>query len=142
MVFNCIHNKICDTVNKYAPVKEKIVQMRKFKSESWITNGIKRTSRTLKSLYKKTLEIGNDQQTCETYVLYRNCLNHIKRSCKFQYFQSKCLQYKSNTKKLWELINKSIGKTSNKTCIIDKIKVETVAYVEPNDIVNELCNYY
>ena len=59
-----------------------------------------------------------------------------------QYFQSKCNQYKNNTKKLWELINKSIGKTSNKNCIIDKIKVGNVELVEPKEIANELCNYY
>ena len=56
-----------------------------------------------------------------------------------QYYQSKCNQYKNNTKKLWELINKNIGKTSNKNCIIDKIRVDNV---EPKEIANELCNYY
>ena len=59
-----------------------------------------------------------------------------------QYFQSKCNQYKNNTKKLWELINKSIGKASNKNCIIDKIRVGNVEHVEPKEIANELCSYY
>ena len=59
-----------------------------------------------------------------------------------QYFQNKCNQYKNNTKKLWELINRSIGKTSNKNCIIDKIKVGSVEHVEPKEIANELCKYY
>ena len=141
-VFNCIHNKICDSVNRHAPLKEHTVKLRKFKSESWITKGIKRSSRVLKNLYKKTLKEGCDDQTRETYILYRNCLNRIKRTCKMQYFQSKCNQYKNNTKKLWELINKSIGKTSNKNCIIDKIRVGNVEHVEPKEIANELCNYY
>ena len=74
-VFNCIHNKICDSVNRFAPLKEHIVKLRKFKSESWITNGIKRSSKVLKNLYKKTLEKGGDHQIRETYILYRNCLN-------------------------------------------------------------------
>ena len=63
--------------------------------------------------------------------------NQIKRACKIQYFQSKCHQYKNNTKKLWELINKSIGKTSNKNYIIDRIKVGNIEYAEPKDIANE-----
>ena len=74
--------------------------------------------------------------------MYRNCLNRIKRTCKIQYFHGKCNQYKNNTKKLWELINKSIGKTSNKNCIIDKIKIGNVEHVEPVEIANDLCNYY
>lgn len=114
-VFTCVHNNICDTVNMYAPMKERIVQARKFKCESWITKGIKQSSRTLKVLYKKTLEKGSCDRTREAYILFRNCLNRIKRVCKLQYFQSKCHQYKNNTRKLWELINKSVGKTSNKT---------------------------
>ena len=88
------------------------------------------------------MEKCGDQQIHETYILYRNGLNRIKRTCKVQYFQSKCCQYKNNTKKFWELINKSIGKTSNKNCIIDKIKVGNVEHVEPKEIANELCNYY
>ena len=139
-VFNCIHTNICDSVNRHAPLKEHTVKLRKFKSESWITKGIKRSSMVLKNLYKKTLKEGCDDQTRETYILYRNCLNRIKRSCKMQYCQSKCNQYKNNTKKLWELINKSIGKTSNKNCIIDKIRVGNVEHVEPKEITNELCN--
>ena len=39
--FNCIHNKICDTMNRHAPIKERSIHMLKFKSEAWITNGIK-----------------------------------------------------------------------------------------------------
>ena len=41
IVFSCIHNKICDSVNRYAPRKESTVQLQKCKSESWITNAIK-----------------------------------------------------------------------------------------------------
>ena len=43
---------------------------------------------------------------------------------------------------MWELINKSIGKTSKKNCIIDKIRVGNVEHVEPKEIANELCKYY
>ena len=141
-VFNCIHSKICASINKYAPLKERIVKIKKFKSESWITKGIKRSSIVLKNLYKKTLSTGCDDSMCKTYIMYRNCFNRVKRTCKMQYFQGKCNQYKNNTKKLWELINKSIGKTSNKNCVIDKIKVGNVEHVEPVEIANDLCKYY
>ena len=83
-IFNCIHSKICDSVNKYAPLRECIVKIKKFKSESWITKGIKRSSIVLKNLYKKTLSVGCDDLMCKTYILYRNCLNRIKRTCKMQ----------------------------------------------------------
>ena len=32
IIFNCIHNKICDSVNKHAPLREHTVKIKKFKS--------------------------------------------------------------------------------------------------------------
>ena len=55
---------------------------------------------------------------------------------------NQCQLYKNNSKTLWQLINKSIGKTSNKTCVIEKLRVGNIEFVEPKDIADELCHYY
>ena len=43
-VFNHVHNKICESVNKHAPIKEKTVNIGKPKREPWMTRGIKQSS--------------------------------------------------------------------------------------------------
>ena len=97
-VFDCVHNRICDSVNRHAPLKEKTVTGGKFKNEPWLTQGIRHSSQKLKKLYKLSLEKGSDPSVCEGYVLYRNCLNRVKIACKIQYFKSYCQTYKNNTK--------------------------------------------
>ena len=141
-LFNCVHGKICDSIDKHAPVKQKIVHEHKIKSEPWMTVGIKRSLKKLKSMYKSMLKPGATINTRETYILYRNCLNKLKRTCKVQYYKNHCKLYKRNTKKLWEIINSSMGKLSNKNCVINSLHVENVTVTNPQDIANELCNHY
>ena len=141
-LFNCVHSKICNSIEKHAPVKERIVYEHCIKSEPWMTAGIKCSSRKLKSMYKATLKPSATINTRETYKLYRNCLNKLKRNCKAQYYKNHCKLYKKNTKKLWEIINNSMGKLSNKNCIINSLRVENVTVTDPQDIANELCNHY
>ena len=141
-LFNYVHGKICDSIDKYAPVKEKIVHEHKIKSELWMTAGIKCSSKKLKSMYKAMLKPGATIDTHETYNLYRNCLNKLKRTCKVQYYKNHCKLYKKNTRRLWEIINSSMGKMCNKNCVINSLRVENVTVTDPQDIVNELCNHY
>ena len=141
-LFNCVHGKICDSIDKHAPVKEKIVHEHKIKSEPWMTAGIKCSSKKLKSMYTAMLKPGAAINTRETYNLYRNCLNKLKRTCKVQYYKNHCKLYKKNTRRLWEIINSSMGKMSNKNCVINSLRVENVTVTNPQDIANELCNHY
>ena len=93
-------------------------------------------------MYKSYLKQGSTPDAREIYVLYRNCLNKVKRNCKAQHYKSSCENYKNNTKKLWEIINHCVGKTNNKNCIIDSTGTQNVILTDPTDIANELCNHY
>ena len=141
-ITNVIHGKICDNIDKHAPLKEITVNTGKLKSEPWMTPGLKRSSQKLKKLYKLYLKQGSAPNARETYVLYRNCLNKVKRYCKAQHYKCSCENYKNNTKKLWEIINQCVGKTNNKNCIIDSIRTQNAILTDPTDIANELCNHY
>ena len=58
------------------------------------------------------------------------------------YYHEKCNAYKRNVKKLWQLINKVCGKTSNKTNIITNIKVNNIDYYSSNAICNLFGDYF
>ena len=107
-----------------------------------MTPGLKCSSQKFKKLYKSCLKQNSTPNTCETYVLYRNCLNKVKRYCKAQHYKNSCESYKNNTKKLWEIINQCVGKTNNKNCIINSIRTQKVILTDPTEIANELCNHY
>ena len=141
-ITNVIHGKICEKIDKHVPLKEITVNIGKIKSEPWMTPGLKRSSQKFKKLYKLYLKQGSTPDAHETYVLYRNCLNKVKRYCKAQHYKSSCENFKNNTKKLWEVINQCVGKTNNKNCIIDSIRTQNIILTDPTDIANELCNRY
>ena len=61
---------------------------------------------------------------------------------KISYYHTKCSEFKSNVKKLWELINKVIGKTSDKSNIISHIKVDEVEILNEKEIANEFGKYF
>ena len=88
--------------------------------------------------------IKSNVATCKSikYKEYKQCLQHIIRASKVSYYSQQCVQHKSNTKKLWELINTVIKKTPNKINIIDKLKVGEVEITEGNGIADHLNNHF
>ena len=48
----------------------------------------------------------------------------------------KSLEFKSNTKALWNVINKITNRSSNKTCIISHLEDGGISYNNPKDISN------
>ena len=57
----------------------------------------------------------NETPTSQTkYTEYNSTLQKIKWHAQKYYFKSKCAENKSNTKELWQLINKAARKISDK----------------------------
>ena len=51
--------------------------------------------------------------------------------------QEKCIQFKSNTKKLWGIINDTIHKSNNKTNVIEYLTIDGIKNYQPKQITNE-----
>ena len=51
-----------------------------------------------------------------------------------EYYRNKCIECKTNTKKLWNVINTIIGKTNKKSHTIDSIKVDNILKYTPGEI--------
>ena len=58
------------------------------------------------------------------------------------FYQNQCEQFKCNTKKLWDLINKSTSKFTDKSCIIKYIKNGDIYHSTANGISNEFTRYF
>ena len=61
---------------------------------------------------------------------------------RIDYYKNKCLEFRNNSKKLWDMINKISGKNNDKTSIIDYIKVDNIEYYDRVGITNNLCKYF
>ena len=61
-----------------------------------------------KKLYQISLKRNAPISAVNKYKEYRNLLNKLKRKCKityYKYYKYKCEEYRTNVKKLWQVIN-------------------------------------
>ena len=69
-------------------------------------------------------------------------LTKLKRITKISYYRSKCHEYKNNTKKLWNLVNSCIGKSNDKSMVIDLLKIGNLEVHDGDQIANEFGQYF
>ena len=140
--FNMFHAVVQESMNKVAPIKKvKISGKRRF-CEPWLTKGIEKSSHKKKKLYKETLKRGAPAGTIETYKNYRNAYNKLKRHAKIQYYRTRAEEYRSNTKKLWQLINSTISKNKHSGSIISSITVDGLQKSLPKAVANCFGEFY
>ena len=137
--FEYVHDTILKTVDAYVP-EQTVLRKPSKHSEPWATSGIKNSLRKQRLLYKKinTCHV----TTCNRafYKHYRNSLQRVLRASKKAYYSQQCVDFKSNTKKLWGIINKVVNKSPHKLNVIDKLKIGNVTSGNALDIVEELVN--
>ena len=76
------------------------------------------------------------------YKEYSKLLTKLKCSAKKLYYESKCEEYKSNTKKLWKVINEICSKNNDKTSAIDYLKIENLHEYNADKISNHFGKYF
>ena len=140
--FNTFHAAVQESMNKVAPIKKvKISGKRRF-CEPWLTKGIEKSSHKKNKLYKETLKREASATTIEIYKNYRNAYNKLKRQAKIQYYRTRAEEYKSNTKKLWQLINSTISKNKHSGNIILSITVDGLQKSTPKAVANCFGEFY
>ena len=92
-------------------------------------------------MYKKSLNTKSPVDI-NTYKIYRNALNRVKRASKVDYYHKECLNNKNNSKKLWQIINKISGKTVNKQNVISCLSVEKIKITESKLICQEFAKHF
>ena len=123
--FNYFHDVITSSLDKHAP-----------------SQSLKRSIKKQQTLYRKTLKSSCSDIDRTKYLNYRKILTKLKRSCKKDYYSKKCLDFKSDSKKLWRLINKAMKKTSDKTSIIDCIKTNKIMEYRGSVIRETFAEYF
>ena len=139
--FDMFHDKLMEVIDKIAPIKIKTVSRKKLIRDSWITSGLMTSLNKQRKLYRAQLGCGNTVST-HKYKDYRNLVKKLVRKSKQDYLRTKCEEYKQNGKKLWQLINKIIGKTSNKKHVINSLRIDGTIQEDSKLISNELCNFF
>ena len=138
--FNLFHQILSDIVNTHSPVVTRVIKGDRKRHDPWITGGILRSLTKQKKLYKKSRDVASGK-VIDEYKIYKATLQKIIHRSKQDYFMKKCIEYKSNTKKMWNLINSVVRKSNNKHNIIDCLRKENLVLTNENEIANEFGKY-
>ena len=76
------------------------------------------------------------------YKTYRNKLKSIIRKSRIKYLHDKCTEFRQDSRRPWHLINKMIGKASNKTHVIESIRSGNLLKYDPYSITNTFCEFF
>ena len=110
--------------------------------EPWMTPGLESAINKNKKKYKETLKLGCRQETVDKYKKRRNLLNRLKWTAMQTYYRTKCINYKNNTKKLWQVINQMISKCKNSGSIIPFLSINSIRTNNPKQIANKFGSFY
>ena len=128
-----------DIINRCIPYKECHIYRKQLRREAWLTASIKLSIDRNKKLYAKMLK---GECTKSKYSNYNKVLRKTMRLAKVQFYQNMCSEYKTQTKKLWGLINEISGKQSNKNGLIDYLKIDSVNEYNAKRISDRFAKYF
>ena len=140
--FDIFHSQLQECISRNTIEKRITIPFKQRLKEPWMTPGIKKATRKKLYLDKQTLKTKSTQKDKLKYTEYRNTLQKIIRTAKTTYYNKKCMESRSNIKRLWGIINEIIGNNGNKETTIDAIKVDNILRYNPKTIANELGNYF
>ena len=139
--FNLLHDYLTLSIDNHAP--EKMVRLLGKKSvQPWITKGLKRCISKQHKLYELSMIRPVSPQAIATYKAYKCCLQQMIRNSKRLYYSDQCNKHRSNTKRLWQLINEITKKETNKTNIVEYLTIENIKVQDSKEIANAFADYF
>ena len=87
------------------------------------------------------LEIKTEAVT-NKYKAHRNKLKGIIRKSRIKYLHDKCTEFRQDSKRLWQLVNKMIGRENNKTHVIESIRSGNLLKYDFYSITNTLFEFF
>ena len=130
------------TLDKLAPIKTFTISGKRKIKEDWMTPGILKSLKKQKLLYSSTLKQRSCDQVHKKYKEYRNQLKQIIRKRKETYYNTKCVEFKRNSKKLWNMINRISHNERDKTNLIECLKIDNIMDYNAKHIVSEFGKYF
>ena len=140
--FNKLHDIVQAGMNKFIPQKTRKCTKKGRIHEPWITKGIKKSMVKQRVLYKISISKKATDENRRKYKEYRNHLQRIKRQSKREYYQSKCKEYKKETRRLWTVINDITGRNIKKETMIQTLKVGNTITKKADEITQTFSKFF
>ena len=134
-----IHDTLTSAIDHCMPYNEHTISHKQIRREPWLSASIKISIDCNKRLYGKMLR---HECSLEKYKNYNLLLHKIIRTAKTKFYNKMCWEYKSQTKKLWGLINEISGKNNDKTGVVEYLDIDGVREYSAQRICNRFAKYF
>jgi len=131
-----------EIISRHAPEREIHIPAKQIIRNPWITPAVMKSSIHLDRLYKLQRKKPKHSQQYIEYIKYKNIYNKLKRTSKRNYFTNLLHTYKNDIKKTWKVLNRIIGKNSNKKEISETFINNGVQTSNPKLIAEGFCDYF
>ena len=135
--FKLFYNIVYDNYNKCFPIKTKYVSTKRLKN-AWLTTGLLNSIKH-KCILFKMYKLGTIPH--DTFKQYRNVLTQVVRSAKTNYYRQIFMNFKNNTKKIWQTINELKG-NSRKRNTTNSLFYDNTLFKHPTDISEAFSKYF
>lgn len=135
--FNLFHNIVNECYNKCFPIKTKFITAKRLHN-AWLSSGILNSIKHKCKLFKM-YKLGIVSH--HIFKQYRNQLTQVVRSAKTNYYRQIFINFKNNTKKIWQAINELKGNFQNKDTI-KTLQYDNKVLSDPLDISHAFSNYF
>ena len=135
--FKLFYNIVYDYYNKCFPIKTKYVSTKRLRN-AWLTNGLLNSIKHKCKLFKM-YKLGTVSH--DTFKQYRNVLTQAVRSAKNNYYRQIFINFKNNTRKIWQTINELKGNTCKRNTT-NTLMYKNTLFKHPLDISEAFNNYF
>ena len=141
IAYNEFMNLYTTEFEKTFPLRTKRKKGKFIKREPWVTQGIINSCRNKHELFKIKLS----KPTIENITKYKNynrIYNNLMRTAKKQYYSRLIEENKSNMKKMWQLLNTTIGKRNDKPIFPSHFTINNIHTSDKHTIAEEFNSYF
>ena len=110
-------------------------------SSPWITPGLLKSINKKNRLYEKFIRspsLSNERK----YKTYKNKLNHLIRTAKRKYYDTKFESAKNDLRTTWKLLNEVINKRKSKSPLPSSFASEGKTITDPVENADKFCKYF
>ena len=132
---------LTDIYDANFPIWEYILKDKDIKS-SWISKGLKKSSKKKQRLYIKFLKTKTPEDEFN-YKTYKSLFEKLRKKAKITYYSKLLHKYKTDSKRTWQVMKEITGKQKTKSNLLpQEIKVDKTIIQNPQGITKEFNTFF
>ena len=140
-IYDTFLKTLTDIYDANFPIREYILKDKDIKS-SWISKGLKQSSKTKQRLYIKFLKTKTLEDESK-YKNYKSLFEKLRKKAKIAYYSKLLHKYKTDSKRTWQVMKEITGKQKTKSNLLPReIKVNKTIIQNSQEIAKEFNKFF